>query len=333
MKFKSIFLTILVITSTPVLSADTSVYFTSPGKKITTRNPGYALFKLIRQSRKTFFGAFFDLDIVEISRELIRAKARGVDVRIVTDDRNFSGKAINLIVKAGIPVVCDNRSSLMHNKFAISDSKKVFTGSYNATKNGTLKNNNNAMVIESPKLARIYLEEFNEMFQDRIFSNRPPKGLYPAQSKINYIHVGGATMYPYFSPDNDIENIILEKINNAEHKIRFMYFSFTSKAVAEALIRCHKRGVNVKGLFEKRGTGSRYSQYLTMNLEGIPVRLDKNRYIMHHKVLIIDDRIVITGSYNMSKNAARRNDENILIINDRSIAKKYTGEFKRLYGK
>ncbi len=333
MKFQKIVLFILLASATPVFSAGTSVYFTKPGAKITKQNPGYALVKMIRNSRKTFYGAFFDIGLLDISKELCRAKRRGVDVRIVTDDRNFSGRAINMIVKAGIPVVCDNKSSLMHNKFAIADSRKVFTGSYNATRNGTLRNNNNAVVIDSPGLAKIYLEEFREMFNEKIFSNRPRRGIYPPKGKVHYIHVGGATMHAYFSPEDDVENIILNTIKKSKRKIRFMYFSFTSAKVAEALVQCRKRGVDVRGLFEKRGTGSRYSQYLTMNLEGVPVKLDRNRYIMHHKVIIIDDHIVITGSYNMSKNAARKNDENILIIDNRKIAKKYTREFNRLYGK
>jgi phosphatidylserine/phosphatidylglycerophosphate/cardiolipin synthase-like enzyme len=52
---------------------------------------------------------------------------------------------------------------------------------------------------------------------------------------------------------------------------------------------------------------------------------------MHHKVFIIDNKTVITGSYNPTKNANERNDENILIIHDKKIAEKYLKEFERIY--
>jgi len=68
-----------------------------------------------------------------------------------------------------------------------------------------------------------------------------------------------------------------------------------------------------------------------MKIEGLPVRLDKNKNRMHHKVIIIDKRRVLTGSYNFSKSANKRNDENILMIDNKKIAKEYLKEFYRLY--
>jgi len=329
---KNILITILILISIPVFPDNINVYFTRPGYKINSINPGIGLLKLIRQSRKAFYGAFYDIDLPELARELIIAHRRGVDIRLVTDDKNFSGSSIDALLKEGIPVITDNKSSLMHNKFAISDFHTIFTGSYNATKNGTFKNNNNAVIIDSDELAEIYLQEFQEMFGGHIFSNKQERGLYASLTKKYHVKLNDSDVNVYFSPDDNVERIILKRIKKAKKSIRFMYFSFTSKAVANELIKAHKKGIEVKGLMEKRGTGSRYSQYVKMSLEGIPVKLDRNRYIMHHKVIIIDDHRVITGSYNMSKNAAKRNDENILIIDNNNIAAKFIREFNRLYG-
>ena len=52
---------------------------------------------------------------------------------------------------------------------------------------------------------------------------------------------------------------------------------------------------------------------------------------MHHKVIIIDDETVITGSYNFSRNAERSNDENILIIKNKEIAREFNREFRRCW--
>ena len=51
---------------------------------------------------------------------------------------------------------------------------------------------------------------------------------------------------------------------------------------------------------------------------------------MHHKVIIIDESIVITGSYNFSRNAEEKNDENVLVIYSPRLAKEYLIEFSRL---
>jgi phosphatidylserine/phosphatidylglycerophosphate/cardiolipin synthase-like enzyme len=61
------------------------------------------------------------------------------------------------------------------------------------------------------------------------------------------------------------------------------------------------------------------------------MRQDGNRYVLHHKVIIIDDHTVITGSFNFSKSAAERNDENIVIVRDAAIAGLYLDEWRRLW--
>ena len=62
------------------------------------------------------------------------------------------------------------------------------------------------------------------------------------------------------------------------------------------------------------------------------MRQDGSRYVLHHKVIIIDEQTVITGSFNFSKSAAQRNDENIVIIRDATIAGLYLDEWKRIWG-
>jgi phosphatidylserine/phosphatidylglycerophosphate/cardiolipin synthase-like enzyme len=60
------------------------------------------------------------------------------------------------------------------------------------------------------------------------------------------------------------------------------------------------------------------------------VRQDGIGGLMHHKVFIIDNQIVITGSYNFSRSAEERNDENILVIYNTDIAQEFLKEFKRV---
>ena len=84
------------------------------------------------------------------------------------------------------------------------------------------------------------------------------------------------------------------------------------------------------GVFEDRQV-DQYSEFEAMKAAGLPVVLDKNRGSMHHKVIVIDEETVITGSYNFSKNAEKRNDENLLIIKgNREIAAAYLAEFEKI---
>ena len=106
-----------------------------------------------------------------------------------------------------------------------------------------------------------------------------------------------------------------------------MTFSFTSDRLGELLLNSN---LEVKGVFEKSQAGSPYSEYHKL-IEKYDVRKDSNGGMMHHKVFIIDKKIVITGSYNPTKNGNENNDENVLIIHSKVIAKKYLEEFEKIY--
>jgi phosphatidylserine/phosphatidylglycerophosphate/cardiolipin synthase-like enzyme len=312
-----------------------SVYFTSPVKSSrgisAGKNPENQLINTINRAEKKFYGAFYDISSLRVADALVKARKRGVEIRIVTEDDNLQDDAVKRLRDGGIPVVSDNRRGLMHNKFAVIDDSILWTGSYNLTRNGAWKNNNNAIKIYSRALARIYLHEFNEMFDRRIFGNRKEKGPFGNLGKKYYVKIGKTPVNAYFAPEDNVERIILRRLHRAKRSIRFMAFSFTSDRIGETVIRKHDEGLDVKGIFERNGTGSRHSEYVKMKIEGVPVKRDRNRNNMHHKVFIIDEKIVITGSYNFSRNANRNNDENILIISNREIARTYLDEFRRLY--
>ena len=90
----------------------------------------------------------------------------------------------------------------------------------------------------------------------------------------------------------------------------------------------------MRGVFDeaqaKSNLGGEYERLLE---NGADVRLDGNRRGMHHKVILIDDQILITGSYNFSNNAKARNDENTLIIHSPEVGAIYRQEFERVWGK
>ncbi len=318
------------------------IYFTSPGKWAVlskSENPETGLVSIIGKAKESFYGAFYEISSPRVVDAIIEAQKRGVEVRLVTEHdtmRKKKGRGIRFMKRledSEIEVVSDpsRRRGLMHNKFAVIDGKYLWTGSYNATVNDSAKNNNNAILICSSLLADIYKNEFLEMFEEEIFGNRNERGPFADLRKTYHVKIEETDINAYFAPEDNVERIILKRLDKAKSSIHFMAFSFTSAGIGELMIRKFKAGVDVRGIFERRGAKTGHSQFVKMKLEGVPVRLDHNRGAMHHKVIIIDGERVIMGSYNFSRNANRSNDENILIIDNKEIASLYLSEFKGLW--
>jgi len=283
----------------------------------------------IDATERTLDIAAHEIDSYLIANAIIAAHQRGVRVRIVGESNYADENAMQNIRAAGIPVVFDGRpESLMHNKFLVFDEHRIWTGSMNLTWNGANRNNNNSVWIDSPELAQNFIAEFEEMFLRHEFSSdSEPNVPYPALYMAD-----GTLIETYFSPDDDRTMTVLQHaVAQADSAIRFMAFSFTQDELSRAMVARFREGLIVEGIFdEDQAEGS--SEYAYLISQGVPVIVDKNRYFMHHKTIIIDDDTVITGSYNFSYNAATRNDENFLIIRqNRDIAAQYLAEFYRLY--
>ncbi|MCJ7732988.1 MAG: phospholipase D-like domain-containing protein, partial [Anaerolineales bacterium] len=76
------------------------------------------------------------------------------------------------------------------------------------------------------------------------------------------------------------------------------------------------------------GIGGEYQRF---HQSGLDVFLDVHPEKLHHKVIIIDDRIVVTGSYNLTQSAEIQNDENTLVIHNQEIARVFLGEFEWIF--
>ncbi len=308
---------------------DIRLYFTSPGKN-GHHGPEDGLARLIDGAEISFYGAFYELSSQRIIRKLIEARLRGVDVRLVVEGDNSVGQGIQALRAAGIPVVADDGPGLMHNKFAVVDGIIVWTGSYNVTRRGGTVNDNNAIEVRSRELARYYLDEFREMHQRGIFGNRREPGVFAPLGRRGSVIAGSARISVYFAPEDRVERVIRGLLRSARSSVRFMAFTFTSNSLGNELVSLHRRGVAVAGVIEGRGARAAHSEYLKFRVEGIDVKRDGNENTMHHKVIIIDGRIVIMGSYNFTGSADRRNDENILVIECPEIAEEFLREFRRV---
>jgi phosphatidylserine/phosphatidylglycerophosphate/cardiolipin synthase-like enzyme len=271
--------------------------------------------------------AAYELNSEAITQAIIRAHERGVQVRVVTDDEAGLEDDDSTIIELeayDIPIVDDNRSGLMHNKFIIIDGIIVWTGSMNYTQNGTFRNNNHILSLRSRRAVETYQAEFNEMFEDGEF------GVTSSDDNFADFQQDGVPVEIYFASEGPVIDQILDEINRADESIHFMTFSFTRDDLGMALLDAAERGVTIEGVFETTGSETRFSEMSRLHCAGLDVRQDGNPGILHHKVFVVDDDTVITGSFNFSNNAVESNDENLLIIQSSDMAALFLREFERI---
>ncbi len=134
-----------------------------------------------------------------------------------------------------------------------------------------------------------------------------------------------------FTPYQNCTGDIVAVINQAKKSIYLQGYSFTANYIARALIRAQKRGVKVFVILDKsQFTGEHYSASRLLMRNHIPVWNDDGLDIAHNKVMVVDESIVETGSFNYTIAAQRYNAENVLIVYSKSLAKSYlTNWFRR----
>jgi phosphatidylserine/phosphatidylglycerophosphate/cardiolipin synthase-like enzyme len=132
----------------------------------------------------------------------------------------------------------------------------------------------------------------------------------------------------YFSPHGGCTDAIIRELNKAKNTILVQAYSFTSAPIAKALLNTHKRGVKVEVILDKSQRTQKYSSATFLYNQGIAVKIDAQHAIAHNKVMIIDGETVITGSFNFTKAAEENNAENLLIIHDKKLAERYTGNWQ-----
>lgn len=203
--------------------------------------------------------------------------------------------------------VSEKGTGLMHNKFCIFDDF-VWTGSWNPSQEMTIPNN--VVFIQSKTLVKAYKAEFEELAAGTFHGGSSNPGL---------VKFNGQLLEAYFCPEDDCQKHVLNVLENAQKSIHFMAYAFTDDKIG-SLLAGKKRILDVRGVFDPRK--NKYSEY------------DKLKDIstvakVHHKVFIVDGSIVITGSYNPTKSADERNDENLVIIRDAQIAQQFEKEFER----
>lgn len=135
----------------------------------------------------------------------------------------------------------------------------------------------------------------------------------------------------YFSPGDDCENAIVSSIRNAKHSVKICVFTISENVISDAVVKAHKKGISVKIITDNDKLNDMGSDIRMLSKAGIRIRIDQSSSHMHHKFCVVDKEVLLTGSYNWTKSAADRNQENILVTEDPKMVKSYLSEFEKLW--
>ena len=314
-------------------SGDTfQVYFTDPYAASAATHRGGVEEELIRaidSAQNTIDIAMLNMNLDRVGDALVHAFDRGVQVRLVMDSAALDGNLPHRLEAEGISIIGDRRESLMHNKFLVFDGSEVWTGSLNLTTSGVYQDHNNMLRIRSSRVAEDYTVEFNEMFVEDLFGDNTR-----AATPNPRLTLDGRRVEVYFSPDDGVLQHLLQLVQSAHSSIQFMAFSFTSDALANAMLERAQAGVQVQGVFDSEQVDSNQGgEYERLRQAGLDVRRDSLPGQMHHKVILVDGQTVETGSYNFSSSAEKRNDENIVIVYDSHLNTLYQTEFDTIFNR
>lgn len=273
-----------------------------------------------------------EIDHKPIAQAIIRARQRGVTVDVVIEQSYLLSDKIpndpfipggkheenrylyNAILRSTVDIKSDFNTKIFHQKFIVLGNS-VLTGSTNFTTTGVTKNLNHLVIIKDAEVARAYSKEFREIQQGRFGKHSVDRDEKPKEARVSGIRVK-----PLFAPDHSPEMEIMKQILKAKKRIDFAVFTFSqSSGIDDALIAASERGVKVRGILDRRQANQKWAATRPLAKAGVEILVAGNRDGLgkvHHKLMSIDDRITIFGSFNYTGPANVSNDENIVIIGD-----------------
>ena len=139
------------------------------------------------------------------------------------------------------------------------------------------------------------------------------------------------TSEAYFSPGNRPRSRIRSLLKQARSSADICVFTITDNEISEIIAETHNRGVAVRIISDNDKSEDLGSDIERLAEIGVPVAIDDSPFHMHHKFAIFDESIFLGGSYNWTRSAADKNEENIVISNDGSLVKSFQNLFNELW--
>ncbi len=290
-----------------------------------------------------------EIDHPVIAQAIVGAHRKGVKIRVVLeqsymlpsskeglssidvtqpntgDSHEINRELLSQMLRAGISLHVDFNPEIFHQKFIIRDKKQVLTGSTNFTVTGVTKNFNHVIVINNHYIAKQYQIEFDEI----------QSGRFGKQSNYDFkapktFDTGNVPTTVLFAPDHAPEMVIMKQMLKAKQSIKFAIFTFAeSSGIDDTMKVLAKSGISIKGVMDRSQSNQKWAaKHHLIGQENIQL-FQAGRFNhstigkLHHKLMVIDDKVVIAGSFNYTGPANYINDENIIQIGSTSQPKNF----------
>jgi len=331
--------------------------FFGPKEHGAASDPEKTIVKFIDEARDSLDIAIQELDNERITEAILRAARRKktrkpkerLSIRMILEEDylreakppapgkkpqyDLNRSHFTSLLRSAVPAKIDLNPNIFHHKFVVRDylrdRQAVLTGSTNFTETGCHSNLNAVFIFHNEPITRLYRSEFLEM-RHGAFGIRSP-----ARTSPKPVDVGGAKVQVLFAPDDNPEVEIMKRILKAEDRVDFMMFTFAgSSGIDDALLRRLEgaKPLRVRGVLDRDQSKHRWSPRKRLANAGASIRVQKKRVRkLHHKLMVVDDRYTIGGSFNYTEPANRLNDENLFIIEDPQIARYVRREIDRVY--
>lgn len=287
---------------------------------------------------------------------LQRAVARNVRVRILLDQATSSNKSkADALAAIGVHVFGVG-STTLHEKYAIVDAGKSTARLSNGSANWSLGamtrySENTVLWGRNPALIAAFQKDFDRL----LIEKGRPLSANAAQHKVAtvlpFVPPGLRREQALFSSANTnattiVADRLIQRIAAATSSVYIDVAHFNSKSIAAALIKLHrdKPQVKIEVLMDLGQYGDSKSRAKELERAGVPCRyktyslvyLQPRAQLMHHKTLIVDEKRVVSGSYNWSDTAEKNNYENVVDIDgdggpNQALVAAYVAEHKKLW--
>tara|TARA_R110000764_G_scaffold218298_1_gene305661 strand:+ start:60026 stop:60712 length:687 start_codon:yes stop_codon:yes gene_type:complete len=144
----------------------------------------------------------------------------------------------------------------------------------------------------------------------------------PSQSNLASAH---------FSPGEGCRRKILDLCQQARHSVHICVFTISDDRLSRAVLECHQRGLDVRVITDNEKQHDLGSDIEWLREQGVPLRIDKGPYHMHHKFALFDGQILLNGSFNWTRSASDYNEENLLVTDQVQLVADYRREFEKLW--
>lgn len=264
--------------------------------------------RAILSAKKSILLVIYSLNDPKVIHALRKKAFENIPVTVICDAEASQGVEKRLGPK--VETIFRKGHGLMHRKILVIDQQKVWLGSANMTTTSLKMHGNLVIGLDNPELANAIDKQAKTMSKTGQIHKQLVESFTSGEQRGEI----------YFLPENPVA---LKKLRNliqtAQKTIKVAMFTWTRHDLADDIIQASKRGVITEIAIDRSAAESAGSEIVKkLSENGIAVRLSQGEALLHHKMMVVDDSILVNGSANWTKSAFDRNEDCFIVLYDLS---------------